>query len=569
MPSRFAPDITPRHDPVIGSSRTSRVYYQDLRIDRVWDKTLALTEKTASVQEVREAWLARTELALIDVREEAEFAEGHPLFATSIALGALELEVYDRVPRRKTAVVCYSAGDDRDVRACERLRALGYLDVRVLAGGLNAWREAGYELFRDVNSPSKAFGELVAATCHTPSISPLDFDRALADGRDLVVVDARRFEEYQTMSIPGAISVPGGELVLRVHALAPGPETQIVVNCAGRTRSIIGTQSLRNAGYKNPVAALRNGTIGWTLAGLELDHGAALQFPSRVEPREELYVTVRAHAESCGVRWLSGGDVNRLREDRSRTTYLFDVRDPAEFDTGHLAGFKNAPGGQLVQETDAYAPVRGAQIVLADDDGIRAAMCGSWLAQMGWSVAVVTEPQRDLAIAVGPYSPALPAAPTTETIAPPDLARVLRVPGTRVIDLARSTRYRAGHIPGAAFALRHELGELLTEFSSDELVVITSPDGAAAKWAVHDLGDESPVSVAALEGGTSGWSTSGFALDRDDERFLSRPIDVYRRPYEGTDIDPATMQAYLDWEYGLVDQLQRDGTHHFFVVCAA
>ena len=75
------------------------------------------------------------------------------------------------------------------------------------------------------------------------------------------------------MSIPTGISVPGAELVLRARELAPRPETTLIVNCAGRTRSIIGTQSLVNAGIPNPVYALRNGTIGWTLAGQELEHG--------------------------------------------------------------------------------------------------------------------------------------------------------------------------------------------------------------------------------------------------------------------------------------------------------
>jgi hypothetical protein len=44
------------------------------------------------------------------------------------------------------------------------------------------------------------------------------------------------------------------------------------------------------------------------------------------------------------------------------------------------------------------------------------------------------------------------------------------------------------------------------------------------------------------------------------------PIDVYKRPYEGTDNGAQAMQAYLDWEYGLVAQLERDGTHGFHVI---
>ena len=44
------------------------------------------------------------------------------------------------------------------------------------------------------------------------------------------------------------------------------------------------------------------------------------------------------------------------------------------------------------------------------------------------------------------------------------------------------------------------------------------------------------------------------------------PSHRYRRPYEGTDIKESAMQAYLDWEYGLVEQLRRDATHGFFVI---
>ena len=44
------------------------------------------------------------------------------------------------------------------------------------------------------------------------------------------------------------------------------------------------------------------------------------------------------------------------------------------------------------------------------------------------------------------------------------------------------------------------------------------------------------------------------------------PAHRYRRPYEGTDVATGAMQAYLDWEYGLVEQLRRDATHGFFVI---
>jgi len=128
---------------------------------------------------IREALREGQEAALIDVREEAAFATGHPLFAANLALSKLELEVLDRIPNRQAAVTLYDNGEFYDehrserkaVRAAALLRSLGYQDVALLAGDLEGWREAGGEIFIDVNAPSKAFGEWVEHHYQTPSLS--------------------------------------------------------------------------------------------------------------------------------------------------------------------------------------------------------------------------------------------------------------------------------------------------------------------------------------------------------------------------------------------------------------
>jgi len=418
-----------------------------------------------SVAEVRSSLIERREIALIDVREEAVFAESHPLFAACMPFARLEFEVLDRIPRLAAPIVLYDAGEGLAPRAAARLEELGYRDVSLLDGGLQAWAAAGAELFRDVNTPSKAFGELVEARRHTPSIGAAQLYEQLNAGADVVVLDARRYDEYRIMSIPSATSVPGGELALRVRDLAPDPATFVVVNCAGRTRSIIGAQSLINAAIPNRVAALRNGTIGWTLAGLPLEHGQVRRHSAPAGDahegalaREGVSRAAEALARRAGVARVERAELAGWVQDPTRTVYRFDVRTPEEYAAGHLEGFRAAPGGQLVQETDVFAPVRGARIVLTDDDGVRANMTASWLAQMGWD-AFVLPPQRDV------------------------------------------SRGHASHL---------KLG----------------PD-------------------------------------------IARPppaLGRYKRPYEGTDNPREAMQAYLEWEYGLVAQLERDATHHFKVI---
>ncbi|MCO7568951.1 rhodanese-like domain-containing protein [Pseudomonas chlororaphis] len=522
---------------------------------------------TRSPEQIRQALLERQELALIDVREEAPFAEAHPLFAANIPLSKLELEVYARIPRRDTPITLYDQGEGLAQRAATRLGQLGYRDVALLEGGLEGWRAAGGELFKDVNVPSKSFGELVEAERHTPSLAAEELQALLDQQADLVVLDARRFDEYQTMSIPGSTSVPGAELVLRVRELAPDPRTRVVVNCAGRTRSIIGTQSLVNAGIPNPVAALRNGTIGWTLAGQKLEHGQNRRFrPVDEEQRAEAQKAARAVADRADVARIDLAQWRRWQADAKRTNYLFDVRTPEEFAAGHLPGARSTPGGQLVQETDHFASVRGARLVLVDDDGVRANMSASWLAQMGWQVAVL-DGLRDSDFSVrGPWQAPLPDTAPAEEISPRTLAAWLEQPGTLVLDVTASANYVQRHIPGAWWVLPSQLQESLAQLPQPERYVLTCGSSLLARFVVPQLQALTQRPVFLLSGGTTAWIDAGLPVEESRQQLASPRIDRYRRPYEGTDNPREAMQGYLDWEFGLVEQLRRDGTHGFFVI---
>lgn len=523
---------------------------------------------------VRAHLLAREEIALLDLREEEPFAQAHPLWAANLPLSRIELDAWRRIPCRDTAIVLYGEyeGSDLVPPAAERLARLGYTRVHALEGGLGAWRAAGGEVFRDVNVPSKAFGELVEHERGTPSLSAEEVKSLIDAQADVVVLDARRFDEYNTMSIPTATSVPGGELVLRVREIAPDPTTHVVVNCAGRTRSIIGTQSLLNAGVPNPVTALRNGTIGWKLAGLALDHGAARRAPAQMSA--DLALVQRdawSVAERAGVRRITLDTLAGLQTP-GRTVYRFDVRSPEEFAAGHLPGFLNAPGGQLVQETDHHAPVRGARIALVDGEGVRAPMAASWLAQMGWEVYVVDASVPDFTER-GIAPPTTPAPADLSRVTPSDLAAWLaaQAPATAVIDVTGSANYVARHIPGAWFAIRAQMAKALVGIPSARRYVLTCGSGALAAFAAADLRETfarqgTDAEVWLLEGGNAAWFGAGLPAESGETRLAVPRTDRYRHPYEGTEAPAQAMQAYLDWEFGLVAQLARDGTHHFKVL---
>jgi rhodanese-related sulfurtransferase len=527
----------------------------------------------ATCPEVRAALLERSEIALIDVREEEPHAQGHPLFAAQLSLSRLELEAYAKIPRRDVPVVALDAdGAEGGLaeRAARRLTELGYTRVSVFRDGVKGWAAAGGELFRDVNVPSKAFGELVDATLHPPALDAGELKTLLDARADMVIADVRRFDEYQAMNIPGSINVPGAELALRMPALAPDPHTRVVVNCAGRTRGIIAVQSLLNVGLPNPLAVLRNGTIGWTLAGFgeNLEHGQTRRFPpvsGRIRRQAER--RARAVAEKAGAQWTTLAAIEAWKSQSGRTTYFIDVRDPAEYAAGHLPGFRSVPGGQLVQETEMTAAVRGARLVLADTDGVRAAMTASWLAQMAWEVHILIPPPTAEWCETGVWVPPLPTPPATPLVSPATLDAWLRTSEAPVvIDLTTHANYRRAHIPGAWYALRAELATTAADkLPKASRYVLTCLFDRLARFAHAEAAQRLAGEVVVLDGGTDAWKAAGLPLEQS-ARLVSEPLDRYRRPYEGADNSPQAMQAYLDWEFGLAEQLKRDGTHHFQVL---
>ena len=502
------------------------------------------------------------ELALVDVREELIFSQGHLLLARSAPLSRLELKFAGLVPRRATRIVLCDGDDGLAERAAAVLAHNGYSDLHILAGGVAAWAATGFELFTGVNVPSKAFGEFIEHEDGTPSIAAEELARLIGKDADIVVLDSRPFDEYARVSIPGATNVPGAELVLRARELAPSPDTMVVVNCAGRTRSIIGAQSLINAGLPNKVMALRNGTMGWSLAGLTCDSGKDRRAP-RVSRGQLTWAkeAARRVAQACGVESIDRARLDALRRDENRTLYVFDVRDPAEYEAGHIAGAISAPGGQLVQATDQYIGTLGARIVLVDDLEVRAAMTGSWLRQMGFAeVFLLAEAGTETGWSA---MPALEGEIRREAaIKAEALADLMSRNAATILDLSRSRNYLAGHIPDAWFAIRTRLALALKNIPIADTLVLTSEDGALAALAVTEAETLTDRPVRFLRGGNAGWQAAGQPLSTD-AKMADETVDQWRKPYERSGDTKAAMQEYLTWEVDLLPRIKRDGSLRF------
>lgn len=347
-----------------------------------------MSQSTVIPPSTLDRWLSESgELALIDVRDAAVFGKvGEPPHATNIPAADLPQRIRTFVPSKKTRTVLLDAGDQLALSAASTLAGLGYSQIHVLEGGLPAWKASGFTSV--FYASSYRFTQSLREQFSTPAVGATELSRLRQAGTDVVVLDSRPFDEYQAFHVPGAISVPGGELIHRFADVVPSEKTLVLVSCAGLPRAILGAQTLINAGVPNPVAFLYEGTRGWENAGLALERGDGRTFGALSNGARDFG---QRHADrlakNFGIRRADPADIDTwLRDQDTRTTYLLDVRTPEEYAADHLLGAISAPGGQLPTNTLRYVSVRGARLVLVDDTGVRAVTVAHWLQQRGWEV---------------------------------------------------------------------------------------------------------------------------------------------------------------------------------------
>ncbi|MGE0687543.1 MAG: rhodanese-like domain-containing protein [Dehalococcoidia bacterium] len=525
--------------------------------------------KTITVEEFRRLRESGAAHAPIDVREPAEYNTAHIPNVYSLPRRWLEFRMRSFVPFLGTPVIVVDDDGRRSELAAATIEAMGYSDVSVLKGGTNRWAADDQPTEWGVNVPSKDFGEKVLLQGHVPEISADELHAWQEEGKDFVLVDSRTPEEHHRMCIPGARSMPGAELGLRIWELGDGEDRPIVVHCAGRTRSIIGAGTLLRMGATN-VYALKNGTSGWRLSGFELETGSnRVDLPEPTpDHRRSAEARARKAAVEDGVRFEGVFALDALREQAAgRNVYLFDVRNRQEYDDGHIPGFSWAPGGQLVQATDSYIGVVNSLVVLACDGVTRAAMTGSWLKQMGFPEVVVidggtrgwTAVGRTLETGIVPELPAgLNAARSQlKHLSPEQLKTKLRE--TWVIHVGGSDEFAAGHVPGSRWVPRGYLELRVAEAVPSKYapVVVTCSDGVSSALTGATLRELGYADVSLLEGGMKAWRDAGLDVETGLSGVMGSPDDVLPPSRSFAD-----MMNYLRWEELLGHKYEEEAPSH-------
>lgn len=506
--------------------------------------------KSISADKLKPLLTAKHEIAFLDVREHGQYGEGHPFFSVPFPYSRLEAMAPVLLPCKLAHLVLLDDADGVAERAAAVFESLGYQKVSVLEGGAPAWARSGFTLYKGVNVISKTYGELLEHAADTPRLTASQLHELRQNDPSVVVLDGRSPAEYRKMSLPEAACCPNAELGYRIHSLVPDEATTIVINCAGRTRSILGAEGLRMLNTPNPVFALENGTQGWRLAGLELMHGVAAQ--ELPVPDDAQFAASARQAEAlitaCRLELIGAETLSEWQRDRERTTYLLDVRTDAEFAAAHWPGAQHAPGGQLVQATDQYVAVRNARLVLSDDNRLRAATTAIRLEDMGHDVYLLDVDARTGQSATDHKAQVETAAGDA------GFPGVQQTEGMTILDASDGMSFRRGHIAGARWVTRARIDQAGLE--RDEQILLTGQDKVLISGVAAELAARGFSHVQDLPGSEEIWAGAGYDIvatpdTPSDEDCIDYLFFVHDR-HDGN-MDAA--RRYLEWEVGLVDQL--------------
>ncbi|MFI9601447.1 rhodanese-like domain-containing protein [Streptomyces sp. NPDC052043] len=520
--------------------------------------------------------------AVLDVRERGEYILGHIAGSTNLPRGQLELRLPTIIRKRDVPIVFYCDDGHRSSLARSTAADLGYTDVRTLAGGLATWKAEGQEVAYGVNVIGKDYGERLAVQRRIPQITPDQLEELRQD-RNVLLLDVRDPAEYEAEGhIAGAHNVPGGELTTTVlsQLLGDAPPETVVVNCAGRTRSIVGTDLLISFELGN-VQALENGTMAWLMSGRELEQGPdprPLPAPTAAARERAASLASRA-ADAEGLGHI---DVEPLlsRIDEGDLLYVLDVRTRPEFEKERIAGAVSCPAGQLTNYLDDTVPVRQALVVCYSDDDTRSKFAVRTLRGIGYPHAVwlrggLNEWRRAGALTThgrnaeraGDAESRASAGDrvgliSVEEMFSPDSA----VRPRRIVDVRRSCDYITGHIPHAVWVPRGDLERRVGRHvvAMDDVVVV-SDDQEHAVLAASTLRAIGYSRVRVLEGGVTAWATGGHPLaegsDGADINLLQarEEADLVGHGPEELRRTHADMVRYLHWEERLGDKYRSGG----------
>ncbi len=511
----------------------------------VWADVIANNGKeagygTTNVEKLNTEMIENEDLYIIDVREPSELEEtGYIPGAVNIPVKSLADNPALLPADLDAPIAVYCKSGTRSTFGWSVLNALGYTNVTNLTGGFMAWADAGYDVeegaapAEEISTPIIENEALYMAVKdfanNAPegwaTTKPADVNEMMINGEEMVLVDVRRADEFETGYIEGAVNIPLEELMSSLDQL--DPEQKIVIYCKSGTRGLIATYALLMLGYED-VANMSGGIMGWEAAELPVVGAAAdfqKEFASIIENngKDKAYGTM--NAEALNTEMIENSDL-----------YVIDVREPSELEeVGYIPGAVNIPVKTLANNPALLPADLDAPIVVYCKSGTRSTFAWTTLELLGytnvrnlaggfddWAKAeyAVEEglaPAEEISTGIIADEALYTAVNEYFSNPPEGWASIKNVDVNEklisgeefvLVDVRRADEYEAGYIDPAINIPLEELMSRMDEIDKDANVIVYCKSGIRSLIATLALRLNGYENVLSMSGGYLGWEAA-------------------------------------------------------------
>ena len=255
------------------------------------------------------------------------------------------------------------------------LKKLKYNRSFFIKGDYKIWKKYKFPLWAGEYTFSKAFGEWIEITSNIKNLYAKELYKIHKKNHNYLQIDARPKKEFEKFSLPQSVQCSGGELPCYINN-TENLRKNYIVHCAGRTRSIIAYQTLKDFNFKNKKYVLNGGTQNWVLNGFDRKFKNQSKIKSiKINYKDDLKL---ANSIAKKFKIPSTQIMNK-----QTNCYNFQINSEIK-NFKKIPGWKQVNATTLIQSTDKFISSTNTKILIFSNIPSSAVFTVIWLRRMGY-----------------------------------------------------------------------------------------------------------------------------------------------------------------------------------------
>jgi len=316
-------------------------------------------------------------IAFLDIRERKQYVQGFAFGTINCPLSKFKTTIKDLVPDQSTAILFIGIKNSVQTKKVGGVtKSLNYKNVFQIEGDYKKWKKEKLPFWAGEYTFSKAFGEWIEITSEVKNLFPKQLKKIHQKLNNYLQIDARPKKEFEKFTLPNSVQCSGGELPCFINNQT-NLKKDYIVHCAGRTRSIVAYQTLKDFNFKNKKYVLNGGTQNWVLNGYDRNFKNKSKIKStKLNFKSDLNLANQI-AKKFNIPKSS-------QKNNNNNCYYFQLNSEIK-NFKKIKGWKQVNATTLVQNTDKFIASTKTKIFIFSNIPTSAVFATIWLRRMGYN----------------------------------------------------------------------------------------------------------------------------------------------------------------------------------------